>query len=300
MKFFTKEVKIALVAIIGIVVLFFGMNFLKGLSLFSSNNTYYVKFNNVSGLSVSAPVFANGYKVGVVEAIDYNYADPSQIVVAIGLDKKLSMPRGTTAEISSDLLGNVKLELNFGTNPADKLSPGDTITGGQKLGLMDKAGEMVPQIEQMLPKLDSILGQVNTLLADPALTGTIHNVEELTARLDATSQELHQLTGSLNRSVPGMLDKASGTLDHVENLTAQISEIDVNKMAERVNKTLENVQQLSETLNSNQGTLGLLMRDTELYNHLTETMRDVDALLVDFKAHPRRYINVSVFGKKSE
>ena len=104
MKFFTKEVKIALVAIVGIVILFIGMQFLKGLSLFSDNNTYYVRFDNVSGLSVSSPIYANGYKVGVVERIDYDYDNPDQIIAAIGLDKKLSLPRGTRAEICSDLL----------------------------------------------------------------------------------------------------------------------------------------------------------------------------------------------------
>ena len=300
MKFFTNEVKIALVAIIGIVVLFVGLQFLKGLSLFSSNNDYYVKFDDVSGLSASSPVYANGIKVGVVERIDYDYANPSNIVAVIGLDKKLSLPKGTQAEITSDLLGNVKLELKFGENMNDKLAAGDTIMGGMQQGLMSKAAEMVPQVQQMLPKLDSILVNVNTLLTDPALAGSLQNVEQLTAHLTTVSQNVQQLTASLNQRMPAMMDKADNTLQHVEGLTGQLSELDIAQTMERVNNILQNVQQLSETLNSSEGTVGLLMRDKELYNHLNATMRDLDALLIDFKEHPKRYINVSVFGKKSD
>ena len=300
MKFFTKEVKIALVAIVGIVILFVGMQFLKGLSLFSSNNTYYVKFDNVSGLSVSSPIYANGYKVGVVERIDYDYANPNQIVAAIGLDKKLSLPRGTRAEISSDLLGNVKLELVFGDNPSDKLSVGDTIMGGMQQGVMSQAAAMVPQVQQLLPHLDSILVHVDTLLTDPSLQNTLHNTDQLTASLTETARDLHQLTAALNQQLPGMMNKASGVLDNTRHLTAKLDSLDIEQSLQRVNQILANVQQLTATLNSDQGTLGLLMRDPELYQNLNATMHDLDALLTDFKEHPKRYINVSVFGKKSD
>lgn len=300
MKYFTNEVKIALVAIVGIIVLFVGLHFLKGLSLFSSSNNYFVKFDDVSGLSASSPVYVHGIKVGVVERIDYDYNNPSQIVAVIGLDKKLSLPKGTQAEISSDLLGNVKMELKLGENIGDKMAVGDTIMGGMQQGLMNKAAEMVPQVQQMLPKLDSILVNVNTLITDPAVAGSLHNVETLTAQLTSVSKNLHQLTASLNQRMPTMMEKADKTLENVEGLTGQLNEIDMAQTMQRVNTILENVQLLTATLNSSEGTAGLLMRDKELYNHLNATMRDLDALLIDFKEHPKRYINVSVFGRKGE
>ena len=119
MKPITKEVKIALVAVVAIVILYFGMQFLKGLTMFSSDNNFYAHFTDVSGLSPSSPVYANGYRVGVVEDIDYDYSRPDNVVATIGLDKKMKLPRGTRAEITSDLLGNVKLELRFGENVLD-------------------------------------------------------------------------------------------------------------------------------------------------------------------------------------
>src|SRR5574344_1303720 len=111
MKHFTKEIQIALVAIVGVVVLFFGMQFLKGLSLFNTDNSYYVAFNDISGLGASSPVYANGYKVGVIKKIIYDYNHQDNIVAVMGLDKQMQLPKGSTAEIESDMLGNIKVNL---------------------------------------------------------------------------------------------------------------------------------------------------------------------------------------------
>ena len=300
MKFFTKEVQIALVAIAGIVVLFFGMKFLKGLTVFSTDTNYYVKFNDISGLSVSSPVYANGFRVGVVEDVIYNFEGQEEIVAVLGLNKQLRVPSGTTAEISSDLLGNVKLELNFGPNPVDLIEPGDTLYGGSRQGIMSKAGDMVPQIQRMLPKLDSILANVNMLLSDPALSGSLHNIEGITNNLSTMSGELSRLSASLNQQVPGMMQKADGLLENTETLTKGLSELDIATTLAQVNRTLQNVEQMTAKLNSNEGTLGLLMRDPELYRNLASTMNHADSLVMDLKAHPKRYVHFSLFGRKDK
>ena len=299
-NFFTKEVKIALVAIVGIVVLFYGLQFLKGLSIFSNDDAYYVRFSDVSGLSASAPVYANGYKVGVVKRIDYDYDPQGQIVAVLGLDRRMSLPRGSHAELASDLLGNIKINLLLGDNPTDLLVAGDTISGGEELGVMSKVGDMVPVIERMLPKLDSIMASLNQLLADPALMNTLHNVEGMTGHLNATSSELRTLSARLNSDMPAMMQKTNGVLDNTQQLTAHLAAIDVAGMTAKVNQTLANVDEMTRRLNSNEGTLGLLMRDASLYRHLSSTAADADSLLIDFKAHPKRYIHFSVFGKKDQ
>ncbi len=300
MKYFTNEVKIALMAIVGLVVLFFGLTFLKGLSLFSSDSTYYVQFKDVSGLSASSPIYVNGYKMGVVERIDYDYSHPDRIVAAIGLDRKLSVPSGTWAEISSDLLGNVKLELRLGDASNRMLSVGDTIEGRMHEGVMDKAAEMLPQVAQLLPKMDSILVSINTLLEDPAIAKTLHNTEQLTAQLASASNDLKRMSAQVGQRLPSMMGRADTMLANTEKLTGRLAEIDFAATMQRVDGMLANVQQLTAALNEGEGSLGLLLRDEDLYRHLTSTMRDVDSLLVDFKAHPMRYINVSVFGRKAK
>ena len=297
MKFFTHEVKIALVAIVGIVVLFYGLQFLKGLTVFSNDQSVFVTFDDVSGLSASSPVYANGYKVGVVKDIAYDYSPEGKIVAELGLDKNMRLPQGSHAEIASDLLGNIKINLVLGQDPLHMLAAGDTIVGGEEEGMMKKLGAMMPAIEAIVPKLDSIMTSLNLLLADPALRNTLHNVEGMTANLNATSRDLRTLSASLNRDVPDVMKNANGVLQNTEQLTANLSAIDVAGLTAKVNQTLENVEQMTNKLNSNEGTLGLLMRDATLYNNLSNTAASADSLLIDLKAHPKRYVHFSVFGK---
>ena len=300
MKKFSKEIQIALVAIAGIAVLYFGLQFLKGMTLFSSDNTYYVKFKDVSGLSVASPIFANGYRVGVVEGIDFDYSNTGEIVASIGIDQQMQVPSGSRAEISTDLMGNVKVELVLGNLADGVVAPGDTISGAQHVGAMGKAADMIPAIQQMLPKLDSILASVNTLLADPAIASSLHNVDQITANLSRTSQDLSQFSAQLNQQMPQMLKNADGVLANTNQITKNLNELDLAATMNSVNTTLKNVEQMSATLNSKEGTLGLLMRDPRLYYNLNSTMMHADSLMIDLKEHPKRYVHFSVFGKKDK
>ena len=300
MKKFSKEIQIALVAVVGIIVLYFGLQFLKGMTLFSNDNRYFVKFKDVSGLSVASPIFANGYRVGVVETIEFNYENTGEIVASIGVDKNMQVPKGSRAEIATDLMGNVKVQLVLGNMADGVVAPGDTITGGQQVGAMGKAADMIPTIQQMLPKLDSILASVNTLLADPAIASSLHNVDQITANLSRTSQDLSQLTAQLNHQMPQMLKNADGVLANTNQITKNLSDLDIATTMTSVNTTLKNVEQMTATLNSKDGTLGLLMRDPGLYNNLNATMIHADSLMIDLKQHPKRYVHFSIFGKKDK
>lgn len=300
MKKFSKEIQIALVAIAGLLVLYFGLHFLKGMTLFSGDNKYYVKFKDVSGLSVASPIFANGYRVGVVEDIMFDYQNTGEIVAAIDVDTELSVPKGSRAEIATDLMGNVKVLLVLGNAADGMVAPGDTITGSQQVGAMGKAADMIPAVQQMLPKLDSILASVNTLLADPAIANSLHNVDQITADLTRTSHDLSLLTASLNRQMPQMLQNADGVLANTNQITKDISNVDFAATMTSVNTTLKNVEQMTAALNSREGTLGLLMRDPSLYYNLNSTMMHADSLMLDLKQHPKRYVHFSVFGKKDK
>jgi phospholipid/cholesterol/gamma-HCH transport system substrate-binding protein len=299
MKRISKEMQIALVAVVGIVVLFFGLQFLKGLTVFSTDNKYYVKFKDISGLSASSPIYANGYRVGVVQDIIFDYENNRDIVAVIGIDKQMRLPKGSMAEIASDLLGNIKLELVLGSDAAC-LAPGDTISGGPRIGAMNKAAGMIPQVEAMLPKLDSILASVNALLADPALGNSLHHIDQLTGNLTTTSHELNRLTASLNQQMPQMLKNADGMLANANDLTRNLNDLDLAATMTHVNNTLQNVEQMTAKLNSNEGTVGLLMRDQGLYYGLNSTMMHLDSLMIDLRQHPKRYVHFSLFGKKDK
>lgn len=300
MKYFTKEVKIALVAIAGVVVLFFGMNFLKGLNIFSSEDNYYVQFSDITGLSSSSPVYADGFKVGVVKDIIYDYSHTEGSKVLIGVDKQLRIPQGSSAEIVSDMLGNVKVNLLLANNPREKVAPGGLIKGMINDGAMGKLQDMVPVVEKMLPKLDSIMTSLNAILADPAIRQSLHNVQTITDNLTTSTAQLNTLMAGLNKNVPGMMAKANNVLDNTETLTANLAAVDVASTMRQVDQTIANVQQLTAKLNSKEGSLGLLMNDTQLYDNLNSTMRNADSLVIDLRQHPKRYVHFSVFGRKDK
>lgn len=296
----TKEIKIALVAIVGILVMYFGINFLKGMNLFSTNNAYYMTFDDIQGLGASTPIYADGYKVGTVDGLEYDYKENGPIKVKVDINKDLRIPQGSKAEIVKDLMGNLQVNLLLANNPRERVEPGGIIPGAVNGGMMDKAANLVPVVEKMLPKLDSILSSVNALLADPALAASLHNVETITSNLTVSTRELNTLMAGLNKQVPGMIGKANGVLDNTNRLTANLASLDVQGTLNKVNQTLESAHQFTEKLNSNQGSLGLLMNDTKLYDNLTSTMGHADSLVIDLKAHPKRYVHFSVFGRKDK
>ena len=300
MKFFNKEVKIALVAVCGLVILFFGMNYLKGLNLFESDSKYYISFTDISGLASSSPIYADGYQVGVVKSINYDYNKRGGIVVEASIDEQLRIPKGSSAEIVSDMLGNVKVNLLLANNPRERVMPGETIQGGINDGALGQMKGMIPTVMQILPKIDSILTTVNTLLANPAIARSLQNTETVTGELTVTTKRLNNIVAHLEKSVPGMLNNTDSLLYNATTLAKNVNKIDVAGTMARVDETLDNMERFTEQLNNTTGTLGKLMHDPTLYDNLNNTMRSADSLLIDLKAHPKRYVHFSLFGRKDK
>lgn len=300
MKYFTKEVNIAIVSILAVVTLFFGLKFLKGLSLVSQDTTYYINFTNISGLGVTSVVYADGYRVGTVTDIEYDYEHPGNIRVAVDLNPELRIPKGTTATIESDMLGNVKVNLTMQGNPTVLIQPGGDIPGIVSNGALAMAAEMVPQIQALMPKLDSILTSVNRLLADPALQASLHNVEGITNNLNTTTANLNSMMAQMNTQMPGLMKKADGVMTNAETITSNFAAINVQETMNKIDQTLANVQAMTDKINNPTGTMGKLLNDPSIYDNLNATMRDADSLMIDLKAHPKRYVHFSVFGKKDK
>ena len=144
------------------------------------------------------------------------------------------------------------------------------------------------------------MASLNALLADPALAQSLHNVRDITANLTTSTEQLNTLLGNVNRGVPTMMAKANGVLDNTQRLTGNLAALDLAGTMARVDQTLANVQAVTAKLNSNEGTLGLLMNDPNLYHSLNRTVVSADTLLTNLRQHPKRYVHFSLFGKKDK
>lgn len=297
MKLFSKEVKIGITGVVALCLLIAGINYLKGIELFKPTNYFYVKFKNINGLTKSSPVFADGYRVGIVSGLHYDYSQPGNVVAEIDIDPKLRIPKGSTAELETDLMGAMKLSILLANNPRERCEAGDTIVGKINNGAMGAVAEMVPNIEKMLPKLDSILSSLNTLLASPAIPATLNNVQELTTHLNTTSQHLEKMMG---KEIPELTGKLNSISDNFLTISDNLKQIDYAEAMKKVDQTLANVKQITDNLTNTKGTVGLLLNDPTLYQNLTETTQNAANLLEDLKAHPKRYVHFSIFGKKDK
>lgn len=301
-----KEVKIGLTAIVAIVLFYIGINFLKGINVFTTTNSYYVKFDNAGGLTPSASVLANGYAVGIVREINYNYSDNQSVVVAIELDKAMHVPEGTTAELETSLMGSVTLHLLPGKNPVKYLERGDTIVGRQHFGAMERAADMLPQVEQMLPKVDSIMGNLNRLTGDSAMLALVKNLAVISENLAHTTTRIDHLMGNEIPTLIGNVNALTGNLNKVADDIAK-GNLDATMTA--LNATMQHADTLTQRLNaltatlntsvtSTDNSLGLLLNDRSIYDGLYRTINSADSLLIDIKERPGRYVHFSVFGKK--
>ena len=300
MKFLTKNMKIALTVLVGLVLLYWGINYLKGINILTPANYYYTEVESTEGLLQAAPITVNGFQVGQVREINYDY-DKNKITVMLSMNKEMTVPEGSTINMVSGLMGGASLVLTLGNGPAMK--PGSYIPTTETPGLMDHVSEnVVPMVTDMLPKVDSIVGNINGLTANPALASSLTRLDAITRQLQISAQQLTQLMNGLNRSVPGVMNNVNGITNNLNGATgnitdfsASLKEMPLDETINKLNTTLANLQALSEQLNDKNSSLGKIIGDRELYDNANHAIASLDSLLIDIKANPKRYINVKVF-----
>ena len=289
------EVKIGITGVVALVALFLGINFLKGVNLFSSSEKYYILFSNTKGLTKSSAVYADGYKVGIVSDIQYDYNHPGEVVVEISTEKGLRIPKGSSAQLDEAVLGGCTLNMLLATNLREAYHPGDTIKGSDVNGLMAKVGGMVPQLEMVVAKVDTLVATLNTLMSNPNLPLILQNAELITENLNRSTNQLNTL---LRNDIPKMTGTFTKAGENVTTLTDKMNQLDLQATLNNVNQTISSVHDMMEQIGSPSGTLGKLMNDPSVYDNLNRTVQSADSLVSDLKAHPKRYVHFSVFGKK--
>lgn len=313
---FSKELKagvITLLAIVGFVLLF---QFMKGKSLFTTDNIFYAKYDNVEGLAQSSAVSINGLKVGQVDKIIPQTAKDGKIsfVVKITVDNKFEFSKNSSLEIfEPGLMSGKEMRVNLmygGVQAKD----GDTLKGAFKLGMMgslsSQVGPVKDQLQVVLHRVDSLMTNANQLFDRQnraEIKALLSNLNKTVGALETTAGSVNNLVGHNDPKLQKVLDDASltmqsgkVTLDKYGNLAQSIDTKQLNATIANLDATVGKLNQVIGGIDKGQGSLGKLMKDEQLYNNLNSASSNLNSLIEDMKANPKRYINFSVFGKNNK
>lgn len=299
-KLFSKEMIIGASVLFSLLILFFGIDYLKGINVFKSANYYSSSYTNVAGLAKSAPVTLNGFKVGLVRDIRYEYDNPGHVLVEFSLDKELKLPVGSKAAIITDMLGTSTVELRMAAGD-QYYEVGSRIEGVTPGGMMDKvSNEMLPSLMTIAPHIDSLIVALTAVATDPALVNSIKRLDNIMANLETSTGHLNEAM----RGVPALVNSTNSTManavtisENLNKISASLAELSEDLKDMPLDSTMRNINRITahldlatEQLNSTNSTLGLLLNDPSLYNNISNSTAHLDSILIDLKKQPKRYI----------
>ena len=300
-----REIKVGLLAATCLFLLFFGFNFLKGVNIFSPTNAYHGTYAHLHGLEEQAAVYIRGHKVGQVDAIHYDFTRDSSFTVDISVRKDISLPAGTRMALVADgLLGGMAVELQLPehSSPSERgtgnVSKGSFLPTTYVPGLMESLqGQLLAHVDRAVLNIDSLVASLRTQVAGNHIQSTLENVDRISGDLTAVSADLRHLMRS---QVPGIVNNADTMVANLNTVVAGIKEANLQATVARVDTAVDGVNAVLADISSKEGTLGRLIYDKALYEHVDATVLSADSLLVDLKAHPKRYVHFSIFGKKDK
>ena len=300
---YAREIKVGVLATICLFLLFFGFNYLKGVNIFSPTNSYHGVYCHLHGLEEQAAVYIRGHKVGQVDDIEYDFTRDSSFTVDISINKDIVLPQGTQMALIADgLLGGMAIELQLPSN--SEASNSEAINHGAFLptthvpGLMESIqGELLAKVGEAIEQVDSLVAQLNSQLEGDHLKATLTNVDRISGDLTGVSSRLKHL---MAHQVPNIVNNADTAIANLNTIVADIKEADLKATVARVDTAVDDVHALIADVRSQDGTIGQLIYNKSLYNHIDATVISADSLLTDLKAHPKRYVHFSIFGKKDK
>ncbi len=307
----SNETKVGALTAIAIVILILGFNYLKGRNLAERSDKIYSIFPDIKGLQVSNPVYIKGLQVGKISEMHEKDNNLSGIVVAITLNKAINIPENSLAIINSDILGSTSLEIMMGNNTSKFIAHGDTLRSTAKLGMVTEITKSLNpalnNVNKTLTSLDILIQQLSATL-DSKTQG---NLQSIIASLTTTSKNLERLIAAQSavvgktignvETITGTVARNSGKIDstigNLERATNRLANADIEKTLGSVTSTMGKLEETINNINSKKGSLGMLLNDRQLYDEIRMTNRSLTTLLDDLRVNPKRYVNISVFGK---
>jgi phospholipid/cholesterol/gamma-HCH transport system substrate-binding protein len=301
---YAREIKVGILAAVCLFLLFFGLNFLKGVNIFSPTNSYHGTFYNLHNLEEQAAVYIRGHKVGQVDNIHYDFTRDSAFTVDISINRDIVLPQGTQMALVSDgLLSGMAIELQLPeqstiTNDQLPIAKGSFIPTIYVPGLMESVqGELIAHVDAAIQSVDSLVADLQLQVQGDHLKNTLSNVDRVTSDLTGVSADLKRV---VNTQVPTIVNNADKAFANLNDITSDLQKADLAATVARVDTAVDGINTFIADVRSQEGTLGQLIYNKSLYDHIDATVVSADSLLVDLKAHPKRYVQVSVFGKKDK
>ena len=302
----TREIKTAILVITSILLFIWGYNYLKGKDLFNSYKFFYVEYQNVEGLTPSAPVTINGLAIGKVKAI--SLTEKGTLLVELQINTDFPISKTSTAAIyDASLIGGKQLAIR--PNYADKsiAESGDYLKGVVQGGLMDSLGDKVSpalaKVEKLMTSADQLVISFNEVLDAKGKA----DLKKSLAELSATMEQFHKVAANANvileenkGQLKGVVSNFNKVSDNFVKISDSLNKADLGLAVRNLNATLAKVDGIMKGIESGKGTMGKLMKDDALYANLAKTSNELELLLQDVRLNPTRYVNVSVFGKKNK
>jgi phospholipid/cholesterol/gamma-HCH transport system substrate-binding protein len=309
----SNETKVGALTVIAITLLVLGYNMLKGKNLIKRSDVIYVRFADAGALEASSPVKIKGYKIGTVYSIGSKDDNVSEVIVAVNLDKKVNIPTNSVASIAGSITSVASLNIVPG-NASVYIKEGDTLISENNADLLTKIGNNVDpvltNIKQAVDSLKLVLGNLNSVFDE----GNKANLKAVILNLKNTSANLNELLNSKDGALAKTLNNAetfttnlnknnenlNKTIENFKNTSQKLSELELKETVAGLTQTVNQLQTVLDKINKGEGSMGLLINDKKLYNNLENTVRSVNILIDDLKTHPKRYVSISVFGKKDK
>ena len=305
-----KELKIGLLAVVAIIFLVFGVNYLKGINILNDNRNFYAVYENIGGLQVGSPVMVNGYKVGLVSNVDLLIENNQQLLVTISIEKEFSIPSNTVCKIvNQDLMGTKGISLVLG-DATNFLSVGDTLNGGIEGTLQDDVNAQILPLknkaEQLIGSMDSVMMIVTAVLnkdTRESLRNSLQSLDKTFSLMSETMIKVDSMVAVNDERITKVISNLASITSNLESSNGEIKNILTNfsTLSDSLAKAdialvLKNINSITTKINSGEGSIGLLLKDDKIYDNFEKSTRELAELLEDIKRHPSRYVNFSIIG----